>query len=226
MMPVARKPILERIVEGLVATGIRRFLIVTGYQAEAVENHFGDGACWGANISYVRQPVTDGTGHAVELAREFAGLDAFLLACGDILVTNATYEALLRDWEKADWDGMLAVKLGEDTRHGGLEIFGETFCLKELVEKPTEPEWVKSRQQYGNIQPWYNAGIYIFTPRIFEYTARLKPSPRGEYELTDAIQQMAQDGLRLKGHVIEDFWVDVRDPSALARADEYFENRP
>jgi NDP-sugar pyrophosphorylase family protein len=222
MIPVAGKPILERILESLAGAGIRQFLLITGYRAEMVEEHFGDGKRWGVGITYVRQTVQDGTGRAVELGRQFAGADAFFLTCGDILVANTTYTAMIRNWSESDWNAILAVKLGEEIRHGGLEIFDNDFFLKDLAEKPTESEWLDLQARYPGLKPWYNSGVYIFSARIFDYTAKLKPSPRGEYELTDAIRQMAHDGLRLKGHVIEDLWIDVRDPAVLARAEEHF----
>ena len=64
---------------------------------------------------------------------------------------------------------------------------------------------------------WYNAGIYLFKPALFDYTARLVKSPRGEFELTDAISAMVADGLKIAGLKIEGRWVDIRDPEVLAR---------
>ncbi|MDD2708557.1 MAG: sugar phosphate nucleotidyltransferase [Verrucomicrobiae bacterium] len=218
MIPVAGQPILERIVGALREAGIRQFLLVTGYRAEVIESHFGDGARWGVEISYFRQTVQDGTGRAVHLAREFAGNDSFLLACGDILVASSTYQRLAGQWASADWDAILTVKIGEDLKHGGLLVFDRDFFLQELAEKPNDAEIHALKRRFGDIKPWYNAAVYVFKPGIFDYTARLRTSPRGEYELTEALRQMAHDGLRLKGQVIEDLWIDVRDPAALEHA--------
>lgn len=218
MIAVSGKPILEWIVTGLAAAGSKEFLIVTGYRAETVESYFKDGARWNVAISYIRQLKQDGTGRVVELARDWTDGNPFLLSYGDILVADEVYRALFSGWRRSHWDGMLTVKLGEDVRHGGSAIFDDEFCLRELVEKPGDAELKALRAQFGDFKHWYNAGIYVFTPWIFEYTARLRPSARGEYELTDAIRQMAYDGLRLKGQAIEGFWMDVRDPAALAEA--------
>jgi UDP-N-acetylglucosamine diphosphorylase / glucose-1-phosphate thymidylyltransferase / UDP-N-acetylgalactosamine diphosphorylase / glucosamine-1-phosphate N-acetyltransferase / galactosamine-1-phosphate N-acetyltransferase len=76
----------------------------------------------------------------------------------------------------------------------------------------------------GWLQPgqpvWYNAGIYLFQPLVFEFTRRLEKSPRGEYELTDAIIAMVNAGHRIAGLAIEGRWVDVRDPAVLAQLEQ------
>jgi UDP-N-acetylglucosamine diphosphorylase / glucose-1-phosphate thymidylyltransferase / UDP-N-acetylgalactosamine diphosphorylase / glucosamine-1-phosphate N-acetyltransferase / galactosamine-1-phosphate N-acetyltransferase len=103
---------------------------------------------------------------------------------------------------------------------GGLNFFDEQFCLKRLVEKPS-PEQLEQLRRDGWLKPgdpaWYNAGIYIFRPTLFDFTARLQKSPRGEYELTDAISAMVAAGQKLAGLEIPGRWVDVRDPEVLAR---------
>src|SRR6266542_3570794 len=85
------KPILRHILTGLLGAGIREVFIVTGYKAEVLERHFGDGQPWGARIVYGRQLVQEGTGKAPELARGFVGSDNFLLTYGDILVRPQPY---------------------------------------------------------------------------------------------------------------------------------------
>jgi dTDP-glucose pyrophosphorylase len=220
MLRVQGKPILEHIVSGLLGAGIRDFFIVTGWHAEAIENHFGDGSKWGARIAFGRQAVQDGTGKAPELAREFIGASPFLLTYGDILVPPATYPQMLRRFEEGPFAGVITVTRGEDVTKGGLNFFDEQFCLKRLVEKPS-PEQLEQLHRDGWLKPgapaWYNAGIYIFRPSLFGFTARLQKSPRGEYELTDAISAMIAAGRKLAGLQIQGRWVDVRDPETLAK---------
>src|SRR5258706_514718 len=96
MLKVQGKPILEHIVEGLISAGIREIFIVTGFRAEVVEAHFGDGKKWGVRMAYGRQAVQDGTGKAPEMAQDFVDTDAFLLTYGDILVKPETYQQMLR----------------------------------------------------------------------------------------------------------------------------------
>ena len=214
------KPILEHILAGMVAAGIRDVFIVTGYRAEAVENYFGDGSKWRAQIFYGRQMVADGTGKAPEVAREFIGDSPFLLTYGDILVPPRNYRGIIERFSEDEFSGVISVTRGEDVRQGGLNFFDEDFCLRRVVEKPTL-EQLDNLRQKGWLRPnqpvWYNAGIYIFTPSLFEFTARLQKSPRGEYELTDAVNGLLAAGHKLAGFEIEGKWVDVRDPGTLAK---------
>ncbi|MGD0206267.1 MAG: nucleotidyltransferase family protein [Verrucomicrobiota bacterium] len=220
MLRVQGKPILEHIVAGIVAAGVRDIFIVTGWRAEVVENHFGDGKKWNARIAFGRQVVQDGTGKAPELAKDFIGDSPFLLTYGDILVPLETYPQMLRRFGEGDFAGVITVTRGEDATKGGLNFFDEQFCLKRLVEKPS-PEQLGQLRRDGWLKPgdpvWYNAGIYIFRPPLFGFTARLQKSPRGEYELTDAVSAMIAAGQKLAGLEIPGRWVDVRDPETLAR---------
>ena len=220
MLRVQDKPILEHIIVGIVAAGIRDILIVTGWRADVIEKHFGDGKKFGAHIVFGRQVVQDGTGKAPELAKEFVGDSPFLLTYGDILVPPETYPQMLQRFGGDDFAGVISVTRGEDVTKGGLNFFDEQFCLKRLVEKPS-PEQLEQLRRDGWLKPgapaWYNAGIYIFRSSLFEFTARLKKSPRGEYELTDAISAMIAAGQKLAGLEIQGRWVDVRDPETLAR---------
>lgn len=223
MLKVQGKPILEHIIEGLLSAGIDEFCIVTGFRAEVVEDYFGDGSRFGARIVYARQIVQDGTGKAPELAKTFVGADPFLLTYGDILVKPETYREMVQRFGSGPFDGVITVTPGEDVTKGGLNFFCDQFCLVRVVEKPTMAEVERYRGE-GLIrdgQPfWYNAGIYIFKPAIFDFTAKLEKSPRGEYELTDAINAMATSGRKLAGLKIAGRWVDVRDPEVLASLQE------
>jgi NDP-sugar pyrophosphorylase family protein len=107
------KPILEHIVAGILAAGIREIFIVTGWRAEVVENHFGDGSKWNARIAFGRQVVQDGTGKAPDLAKDFIGDSPFLLTYGDILVPPETYPQMLRRFGEGDFAGVITVTRGE-----------------------------------------------------------------------------------------------------------------
>ena len=204
MLEVRGKPILLHIVEGLKAAGVSQFCIIVGYKAEVVREFFGDGAKFGVGITYVTQTVQDGTGRVVELAKEFAGSDPFVLSYGDILISPANY---LRLVNLGDAEGLVSVKhnAGEMAK-GGCVVVNDRFELTDLIEKPSGPA----------PSPWYNAGVYAFRPSIFEFTAKLKLSPRGEYELTDAIRDLAKSGQVVKALELSGDWADVRDPEVLA----------
>lgn len=223
MLKVQGRPILEHIVEGVKSAGITEIFIVTGWKAEVVESYFGDGSRWGVSIHYGRQIVQDGTGKAPEIAQEFVGSDDFLLTYGDILVKPETYAAMRKRFGEGDFSGLLTVTGSQDVTKGGLIFFDDQFCLRKLVEKPSHEQitqltsdgWIKPRQPV-----WYNAGIYIFKPVLYEFTARLEKSPRGEYELTDALTGMTGAGHQIAGLEIAGRWVDVRDPEVLASLED------
>ncbi len=204
MLEVRGKPILLHIVEGLRAAGVTDFCIVVGWRAEVVEEFFGDGSKFGVRVNYATQVVQDGTGRVVELAKEFAGSDPFVLSYGDILINPANYVRLT---ELGDAEGIVTVKHNEgEIAKGGCVVVNERFELTDLIEKPA-----------GRApSPWYNAGVYTFRPSIFEFTAKLRLSPRGEYELTDAIRDLAQSGKLVRVVELSGEWADVRDPDVLA----------
>ena len=219
MLKVQGKPILEHILEGLIGAGIRDFFIVTGFCAETIEDYFGDGKKWGVKMSYGRQIVQDGTGKAPELAKEFVGQDDFVLTYGDILVKPETYQQMLARWRAGKFSGLVTATGSEDVTKGGLNFFDKDFCLVKLVEKPSALQLEELRRE-GFLRlgdtAWYNAGIYIFNPVLFDFTAKLVKSPRDEYELTDAIIAMLDGQHKIAGLQIQGRWVDVRDPEVLA----------
>ena len=220
MLRVQGKPILEHIIEGLAAAGVREIFLVTGFKAEVIENYFGDGSKWKLRIAYGRQLVQDGTGKAPELAKEFIGTSPFFLSYGDILVDPSTYQKMVHRYNEGYFSGVLTVTGSEDPTKGGLVFFDEKFCLKRLVEKPSAAQ-IEELRRDGSLKlgdtVWYNAGIYIFRPSLFEFTTKLEKSPRGEYELTDAISALTAAHHTLAGLEIAGRWVDVRDPEVLAR---------
>jgi dTDP-glucose pyrophosphorylase len=210
MIEVRGKPVLQHIVEGLRDAGISEFFIIVGYRADAVQNFFGDGSRYKIAIQYATQVVQDGTGRVVDIARNFADNSAFILSYGDILVDPQNYKSIVDLPDNIE--AIITVTRGEDVSKGGAVFLNEQMELVDLREKspPGEPT-----------SPWYNAGIYAFRPSIFEFTAKLKPSPRGEYELTDAIRELAQSGKKVQAIELTGEWADVRDPEILARL-----NRP
>ena len=206
MLAVQGKPVLQHIIEGLRDSGLTNMLVVVGWRAEVVQDFFGDGSRLGVAIHYQTQTVQDGTGKVVELARGFVDDDPFLLSYGDILVGRENYSRIGDALPGAE--AVLTVKRSDDVSQGGAVFVNEKFELTDLREKPKPGE---------PTSPWYNAGVYAFRPSIFEQIAQLTPSPRGEYELTDAIRSLALSGKKVQALEISGAWEDVRDPEILAR---------
>jgi dTDP-glucose pyrophosphorylase len=210
MIKVRGKPILLHIIEGLQAAGIKNFLVIVGYQGDAVRDYFGDGTCLGLQIKYATQVVQDGTGRVVDLARDFVGHSPFVLSYGDILIDPMNYKSTVDLAD--DVEAIVSVKQNEDVSKGGAVFVNERMEVTDIREKLPPGE---------RASPWYNAGVYAFRPSIFNCTAKLRPSPRGEYELTDAIRDLAQSGKKVQAFELSGEWADVRDPEVLAEL-----NRP
>ncbi|HEY5991123.1 MAG TPA: sugar phosphate nucleotidyltransferase [Candidatus Udaeobacter sp.] len=209
MIEVRGKPVLQHIVEGLRDAGIRQFLFVVGYRGDTVRNFLGDGSRYDIAIQYATQAVQDGTGRVVDLARDFAGDSPFVLSYGDILVDPTNYKRVV-DLSN-DVEALISVTQGEDVSKGGAVFLNEEMELVDIREKAQPSELATQ---------WYNAGIYVFRPSIFEFTANLQPSPRGEYELTDAIRALAQSGKKVRALELTGKWADVRDPEILAQLNQ------
>jgi dTDP-glucose pyrophosphorylase len=206
MLQVRGEPVLQHIIKGLRDAGLTDFLIIVGWHAEVVRDFFDDGAKLGVRVDYATQVVQDGTGKVVELARDFAGLDPFVLSYGDILVAPENYPRICAALAGAE--AVVSVKRNEDVTQGGAVFVNERFELIDLREKPKPGE---------PTSPWYNAGIYAFRPSIFEFIAKLERSPRGEFELTDAIRNLALAGNKVQALELAGDWADVRDPEILAQ---------
>ena len=205
MIGVRGKPVLQHIFEGLRDAGIREFLIVVGYHGDTVRNFLGDGSRYDIAIQYATQTVQDGTGRVVDLARDFVGHSPFVLSYGDILVDPSNYKHVVDLPEHVE--AIITVTRGEDVSKGGAVFVNKQMELVDIREKSNVREETN----------WYNAGLYVFRPSIFEFTANLQPSRRGEYELTDAIRALAQSGKKVKALKLTGEWADVRDPEVLAR---------
>ena len=205
MIEVRGKPVLQHIFEGLRDAGIREFLIVVGYHGDTVRNFLGDGSRYDIAIQYATQTVQDGTGRVVDLARDFVGHSPFVLSYGDILVDPSNYKHVVDLPEHVE--AIITVTRGEDVSKGGAVFVNKQMELVDIREKSNVREETN----------WYNAGLYVFRPSIFEFTANLQPSRRGEYELTDAIRALAQSGKKVKALKLTGEWADVRDPEVLAR---------
>jgi dTDP-glucose pyrophosphorylase len=218
MIEVRSKPVLQHIIKGLRDSGIHNVLLVVGYRADAVQNFFGDGSRHNIAIQYATQTVQDGTGRVVDLARGFVAGCPFILSYGDILVDPANYKRLVDISE--DIEAIITVTRGEDVSKGGAVFLNDRMELVDLREKSQPGEVERWSGLSEHAVPFYNAGLYAFRPSIFDFTAKLKRSPRGEYELTDAIRDLAQSGKKVKALELTGEWADVRDPEILAKLNQ------
>jgi len=209
MVAVHGAPVLEHILIGLRRVGLIDFLLVVGYRAEAIQNHFGDGSRWDARIAYAFQAHPNGTGAALALGRDFARGEPILSSYGDILTDYSHYRALLDEYADAPCAAVLGINPVDDPSAGGA-VYREGKRVLKVVEKPPPGTAVGC---------WNTAGINVFGPVIWPVLERLKPSPRGEYELTDAVAALLDAGEEVRACEMPGFWSDVGTPEALANAE-------
>jgi NDP-sugar pyrophosphorylase family protein len=207
MLPLANIPILEYILDGFEGAGVARAHVVVGHCAHPIRDHFARRP-YGLRPRFIEQPVPNGTGSAALLGQDLLDDEPFLLAFGDIIVSQANYARLVEAYRGGAWDTMLTVRQVADPCHGAA-VYVEGQRVTRLVEKP------KPGTSSTNLD---NAGIFIFPPAIFGFLEKLSVSPRGEYELTDAISAIIGQGMRVGAHVVEGFWFNLTDPEALVAA--------
>jgi NDP-sugar pyrophosphorylase family protein len=220
LLDIAGEPLISRIVDGLAAASVNRFIVVTGYLAVKIENwaKIYAGQNSKLKIETVRQPELNGTGGAMLAVRDLVSSEArFVFAWGDILLDSKNYARFLKSARADDFDLMLTVNRVLDAYRGAAVYLHESMRVKKLVEKP----------ERGTSQThWNNAGLFASSNLIFNYLEKLEPSPRGEIELPAAIAQMIDDGRVVGAIDIRGFWSDIGTPEDLETARRKYQPAP
>jgi glucose-1-phosphate thymidylyltransferase len=195
-VPVANKPILFYGIEAIRDAGIRDIAIIVGDTADEVMHAVGDGARFDARIHYIRQEAPLGLAHAVKISRAYMQDDPFVMYLGDNLLSGGI-RGFVDEFKKGKYDAqILLTRVKNPSDFGVAELAGDRVVG--LEEKPKQP-----KSDYALV------GVYMFTPSIFEATDRIKPSGRGELEITDAIQYLIENGFHVQSHVVEGWWKDT-----------------
>src|SRR5215831_18440065 len=213
LLQVAGRPIIEHVLGGFAAAGVRRAVVVTGYLGDRIEAALGDGARLGMQVVYCRQARADGTARALLLAQPFIGPDPFALSWGDILVPAAFYRYFLDRFVEQPCDAQLAVNEVDDPWRGAAVYVRADWRVERVVEKP--PRGTSATR-------WNNAGVLLLTEMAFDYARRIDPSPRGEYELPQALARMVCEGRAVRAVPVRGAWSDVGTPDDLAVAQVLF----
>lgn len=216
LIPIGNKPLLHHTIEVLQRVGISELLLIVGYKKEQIEEYFQEGQNFNVKITYSEQKQFLGTGHATQLAENFANGEPFMLIYGDLFMDPVIYHQVLDDFHKNHYQGVISAKPMPDPTKWGILNVDETGLLVKIVEKPAD-------DSYGNLA---NTGVYVFSSQIFNALRQIEKSPRGEYELTDAISYMIDRGNDI--HVVDladYFWSDVGHPWQLFDATEYIVNQ-
>ncbi|HNS39969.1 MAG TPA: glucose-1-phosphate thymidylyltransferase, partial [Promineifilum sp.] len=208
LIPVANKPILFRVIESIRDAGIEDIGIVVGNTAEQIKEAVGSGSRWGVNITYIRQEKPLGLAHAVKVAQPFIGEDRFVMFLGDNVIQGGISN-LIRQFATSDWNSQIVLTKIEHPEQYGVAELGEDGRIVRLVEKPKVPP-----------SDLALVGIYMFDRYIFEAADSIKPSWRGELEITDAIQWLVDKGYMVHPYVHEGWWIDTGAPGDMLSAND------
>src|SRR4051794_32645780 len=216
LVPIANKPILFYGIEAMAAAGITDIGIIIGETGDEIVAAAGDGWQFGVNITYIPQTEPLGLAHCVLIARDFLGDDDFVMYLGDNMLQQgltefvARFEDDRRRHPELGEDGtgtppvaqILLTKVDNPSSFGVAELdeYGEVV---RLVEKPTDPP-----------SDLALVGVYLFTPLVHDAVAAIQPSPRGELEITDAIQWLVDEHHRVTHDILTGWWIDTgkKDP--------------
>jgi len=207
LIPVANKPILIRVIEAIRDAGITEIGIITGDTAPEIREAVGDGSRWNVDVTYIPQEAPLGLAHAVKIARDFIGDERFVMFLGDNVIQGGISPLIADFAHHPEWNSQIVLTAVErPEQYGVAELTGEGRIAR-LIEKPKQPP--------SNLAL---VGIYMFDHHIFAATEEIKPSFRGELEITDAIQWLIDHGYSVFPHIHRGWWIDTGRPDDMLTA--------
>lgn len=217
LLPIYDKPMVYYPVSVLMQAGIREILIIsTPHDLPGFERLLGDGSAFGVKFSYAEQPSPDGLAQAFIIGREFIGNDSACLVLGDNIFHGAGFNAILRraveNAEKKSKATVFGYWVNDPERYGVAEFDAEGNCLS-IEEKPANP-----KSNYAVV------GLYFYPNKVVDVAARIKPSARGELEITTVNQEFLKDGELMVETLGRGFaWLDTGTHESLMEAGNYIE---
>lgn len=210
LIPVANTPVLIRVIETIRDAGVTEIgIVVGGETAKEIRDTVGDGSRWAVSVTFIEQASPDGLAHAVKISQDFLQEEPFVMFLGDNTIEGGISN-LIKDFSSHDWNSQIVLKRVPNPTSYGVAKLRENGSLEYLVEKPKEPP--------SNLAL---VGVYMFDKHIFDAVNAIKPSPRGELEITDAIQWLIEHDFKVYPHIHEGWWVDTGKAPDLLEANSY-----
>lgn len=197
LVPVANKPVLFRVIEAIRDAGIDDIGIVIGDTGNEIREAVGTGRRWDVRITYIEQDQPMGLAHAVKISRDFLQDERFVMFLGDNCIQGGI-SPLIKQFGQSDYNAQIVLKKVSDPRQFGVAELSDTGQIIRLVEKPRDPK-----------SDLALVGIYLFDHHIWDAVSAIQPSLRGELEITDAIQWLVSNHLRVFPYVHEGWWIDT-----------------
>jgi glucose-1-phosphate thymidylyltransferase len=209
LVPVANKPILFYVLDQISGAGITDIgFIISPETGQLIKDAVGDGSRWNVNFTFIEQAEPLGLAHAVKTAQEFLGDSPFLMFLGDNLVQKGITRFVKEFKNSASSiDGLILLKEVKETHLFGIAELDSNGHVFHIVEKP--------KQAKSNLAV---VGVYVFSPIIHEAISQIKPSWRGELEITDAIQKIIDMGRKVRSHILDGWWLDTGKKDDLLEA--------
>jgi len=208
MLPIANKPMILYGLEHLINAGIKEIGVILGPIKEDVRALLGDGSRFGVKITYIDQPEPKGLAHAIVVSQDFLRDEPFAMYLGDNMLKQGA-KPLIGVFEREGNDCVIGAAKVEDPSRYGVVVFDESGRIRKLVEKPKQP-----------VSDWALIGVYVFNRKIFEAIEKIKPSWRGELEITDAIQVLMDSGAKVDVQFVQGWWKDTGRPEDLLEANQ------
>jgi len=209
LIPVANKPVLVRVIEAIRDAGVSEIGVVVGHTAPEIQAALGNGSRWDVSLTYIQQDRPDGLAHAVKIAREFLKDEPFVMFLGDNVIEGGISQ-LIRDFAENEWNSQVVLKAVDNASAYGVAQLRADGSIEALVEKPEAPP--------SNLAL---VGIYMFDKHVFEAVDAIRPSARGEYEITDAIQWLINHGHTVFPHIHRGWWIDTGKPTDMLEANSH-----
>jgi glucose-1-phosphate thymidylyltransferase len=208
LIPVANTPILFRVIESIKDAGINEIGIVIGSTGDKIKEAVGRGGRWNVDITYIQQDQPLGLAHAVKVSADFLGDDRFVMFLGDNVIEGGI-SPLIKQFATSEWNSQIVLTRIDHPEQYGVAALNDDGTIRQLIEKPKNPP-----------SDLALVGIYMFDANVLKAVDAIKPSWRGELEITDAIQWLVDNKYAVHPYIHRGWWIDTGRPGDMLEAND------